>query len=44
VELADIRKAVYWGVGALVVLNAHPTGLLWQLIITIVASVAGAIT
>ena len=43
-EASDLKKAVLWGIGALVVLTVHPSSLLAQLVITVLAAVASVIT
>ena len=43
-EASDVRKAVLWGVGTLIVLTVHPSSLLAQLVITVLAAVASVIT
>jgi len=43
-EASDLKRAVVWGVGALVVLTVHPSSLLAQLIITVLAAVASVVT
>jgi hypothetical protein len=43
-EGRDVKKAIGWGVGALVILTIHPSSLLAQLVITILAAVASVIT
>lgn len=43
-EASDLKKAVFWGIGALAVLAIHPSSLLAQLVITILAAVASVIT
>jgi len=42
-EAADIRKAIVWGVLAFVVTSIHPVSIKTGLIITVIASVIGAL-
>jgi hypothetical protein len=42
-EAADIRKAVVWGVGAFILTEIHPVSVMTGLIITLIASVVGAL-
>jgi len=42
-ELRDLRKAVVWGVLAFVVTSVHPVSIKVGLIVTVVASVVGAL-
>jgi len=43
-EARDLRNAVLWAVGTLIVLTIHPSSLLAQLVITVLAAVASVIT
>ncbi len=43
-EARDVRSAVCWGVGTLLILTIYPSSLLAQLIITVLAAVASVIT
>jgi hypothetical protein len=42
-EPSDIRKAIVWGVGAFILTVIHPVSLMAGLIITVIASVVGAL-
>lgn len=42
-EGSDVKKAVGWGVGTLVLLTIHPSSLLAQLVITVLAALASVI-
>ena len=42
-EAAEIRKAIVWGVLAFVVTSIHPVSIKTGLIITVIASVIGAL-
>jgi hypothetical protein len=43
-EASDAKKAVGWGVGTLILLTVHPSSLLAQLVITVLAAVASVVT
>jgi hypothetical protein len=43
-EAADIRRAVWWAVGAFIATEVHPVSAGWGLLITAIAAVIGAIS
>lgn len=43
-EPSDIRKAVVWGVAAFVLTVVHPVSIQAGLVITVIASVIGAVS
>jgi hypothetical protein len=42
-ETAEIRKAIVWGCGAFILTEIHPVSIMTGLIITLIASVVGAL-
>ena len=42
-EFSDLRNAVIWGVAAFVLTSIHPVSIKVGLLITVVASVVGAL-
>ena len=42
-EFSDLRKAVIWGLAAFVLTSIHPVSVKTGLIITLIASVIGAL-
>jgi hypothetical protein len=42
-ELRDLRKAVVWGCAAFIITEIHPVSVMTGLIITLVASIVGAL-
>jgi hypothetical protein len=42
-ETAEIRKAIVWGCGAFILTEIHPVSIMTGLIITLIASVIGAL-
>lgn len=43
-EASDVKKAVGWGVGTLILLTIHPSSLAAQIVITVLAALASVIT
>jgi hypothetical protein len=42
-ELRDLRKAVVWGCGAFILTEVHPVSVMTGLILTLIASIVGAL-
>jgi hypothetical protein len=42
-ETSEIRKAIVWGVGAFLVTEVHPVSVMTGLLLTLIASIVGAL-